>query len=93
MGEPCVKLVKALVLAFGLMAAPALADDAPAEGYAHYMAGDRSLPTPGKRQPGLLLSGGGDWDVNAFRWFVERAGHGHIVVLRASQGAKRARHL
>jgi cyanophycinase-like exopeptidase len=79
-----VKFAKACLIALTLIAAPVHAE----EGYAHYMAGDRSLPTPGHRQPGLLLSGGGDWDVNAFRWFVERAGHGHIVVLRASQAGQ-----
>lgn len=86
MGEPRVKFAKACLLALTLLAAPLNAhaqDGGP--GYAHYMAGDRRLPTPGRRAPGLLLSGGGDWDVEAFRWFVARAGHGHIVVLRASQ--------
>jgi len=86
MGEPRVKFAKACLLALTLLAAPLNAhaqDGGP--GYAHYMAGDRSLSTPGRRAPGLLLSGGGDWDVEAFRWFVARAGHGHIVVLRASQ--------
>ena len=33
-----------------------------------------------------MLLGGGDWPVPAFRWFVEKMGHGHLVILRASYG-------
>jgi len=29
--------------------------------------------------------GGGDHDLDALRWFFAKAGHGHIVILRASQ--------
>lgn len=56
-----------------------------ANGYRHYFAGDRALPTPGKVSGGLLLMGGGDRNYDALRWFVAKAGHGHLVVLRASQ--------
>ncbi|MBB3861882.1 cyanophycinase [Novosphingobium hassiacum] len=63
-----------------------LAAHATPDGYTRYFIGDRAAPTPGKRAPGLLLSGGGDWDLGAFRWFTAKAGHGHIVLLRASQG-------
>jgi len=56
------------------------------DGFTHYEIGDRAVPTPGKREPALLLTGGGKWDADAFRWFVAKAGHGHIVVLRASLG-------
>lgn len=63
-----------------------LAAQATPDGYTRYFIGDRAAPTPGKRVPGLLLSGGGDCDLNAFRWFAAKAGHGHIVLLRASQG-------
>lgn len=52
----------------------------------YYKAGDlkavRSQPTSGA----LLMLGGGDWPVPAFKWFVERMGHGHLVILRASGG-------
>jgi beta-aspartyl-peptidase (threonine type) len=34
---------------------------------------------------GLLLMGGGDRNVDAMRWFFTKAGHGHIVILRATQ--------
>src|SRR3546814_16637010 len=35
-----------------------------------------------------LLVGGGEWPLDAFRWMIARAGHGHIVVLRASGAAE-----
>ena len=55
---------------------------------AHYVLGDVSARTPGKVEPGLLLMGGGDRNFEAMRWFMKKAGHGHIVVLRASQGGE-----
>jgi len=70
----------ALVLA---SATPAMAAE-----YGHYLSGDTSLPTPGPVKPGLLLMGGGDRNHDALRWFMDKAGHGHIVVLRASQGGQ-----
>ena len=76
-------LAAALVLQALLM--PVAANASP-DGYVRYFIGDRQAATPAKREPGLLLAGGGEWDVKAFRWFVAKAGHGHIVVLRASQG-------
>lgn len=53
-------------------------------GYKTYLIGDESKPTQEATKGGLLLSGGGDWAPDAFKWFVGQAGHGHIVVLRAS---------
>lgn len=50
----------------------------------HYLLGDPSAATPDQVEPGLLLMGGGDRNFDALRWFVQRAGHGHLVVLRAS---------
>jgi beta-aspartyl-peptidase (threonine type) len=71
----------------GLLAAclalPVLAADT-----GHYVLGDTSAKTPGKTAPGLLLMGGGDRNFDALRWFMKRAGNGHIVVLRASQGGE-----
>src|SRR5690606_11357393 len=66
-----------------LLAANALAADA-----GHYLLGDTSATTPGKVQPGLLLMGGGDRNFEALRWFMGKAGNGHIVVLRASQAGE-----
>src|SRR5690606_30201356 len=50
--------------------------------------GNPAAATPGPVEPGLMLVGGGGWPQDAFRWMVERAGHGHIVVLRASGAAE-----
>ena len=55
---------------------------------AHYVLGDVSARTPGKVEPGLLLMGGGDRNFEAMRWFMKKAGNGHIVVLRASQAGE-----
>ncbi|MFL6593097.1 MAG: cyanophycinase [Luteimonas sp.] len=64
---------------------PALAATAAGDrGYTEYSIGDDTAPRPGKVEPGLMLVGGGDWPYDAFRWMIERAGHGHIVILRAS---------
>ncbi|MBS0214124.1 MAG: isoaspartyl peptidase/L-asparaginase [Proteobacteria bacterium] len=54
----------------------------------HYVLGDTTSKTPDKTSPGLLLMGGGDRNFDALRWFMAHAGHGHIVVLRASMGGE-----
>lgn len=53
-------------------------------GYETTVVGDENAPRPHQIRGGFLLSGGGDWDRAAFRWFADRAGNGHIVVLSAS---------
>jgi len=58
---------------------------APADkGYEYYEIGDVAAPRAAATSGALLLVGGGEWEPTAFRWFVEKAGHGHIVVLAAS---------
>src|SRR5882672_3885063 len=57
---------------------------ASAAAYDYYSSGNLKAATPGKTEGALLLLGGGDWPVPAFRWFVEKMGHGHLVILRAS---------
>ncbi len=75
---------KMVAFALGcLLAAPVLAAD-----YGHHLLGDPKAKTPGKVAPGLLLMGGGDRNHDALRWFMDKAGHGHIVVLRASLGGE-----
>ena len=69
-------------------AAPSAAAD-----YERHLAGDRSLPTPATPAPGLLLMGGGERNVAALRWFLDKAGNGHVVVLRASLGGEIGREL
>ena len=84
--------MRRLILSCGfLLAALGLAGQAAAQttwhggpGYKTWLAGDEAKATPDPVKGGLLLSGGGDWAPDAFKWFVGQAGHGHIVVLRAS---------
>jgi len=71
-----------------LLAALLLAPAAGAADLQRHLAGDPALPTPAKPSPGLLLMGGGDRNFDALRWFVGKAGHGHVVVLRASLGGE-----
>lgn len=52
--------------------------------YEYFAIGDVAAGTPGKTSPGLLLMGGGREIDEAFKWFAAQAGHGHIVILRAS---------
>lgn len=73
-----------MLLSVALVVAwPVLAADA-----GHYLLGNLKARTPGAVQPGLLLMGGGDRNFDALRWFMKKAGNGHIVVLRASQGGE-----
>ena len=53
-------------------------------GYESFSVGNAAAKTPGKTSPGLLLMGGGREIDKAFEWFAAQAGHGHIVILRAS---------
>lgn len=61
------------------------ASDAAARALDVYLEGDPSGPAPAPVSGGLLLIGGGDHSAEAMRWFIAKAGHGHIVILRASQ--------
>ena len=78
-----VRKMAGAVLAGLLLALPVAAAD-----LGHYLLGDTAARTPGKVEPGLLLMGGGDRNFDAIRWFMRKAGNGHIVVLRASQGGE-----
>jgi beta-aspartyl-peptidase (threonine type) len=49
-----------------------------------YLEGDLGGKAPAPVSGGLLLMGGGDHSSDAMRWFIAKAGHGHIVILRAS---------
>ena len=76
----------ALALAV-VQAGPALAAGGAGE-YQRYVIGDLAAPTPHKPSAGLLLMGGGDRNFDALRWFMKKAGNGHVVVLRASQAGE-----
>lgn len=65
-----------------------LAMAAPDPHYTQYVLGDLKASTPGKVESGLLLMGGGDRNHDALRWFLGKAGRGHLVVLRASQAGE-----
>lgn len=76
-----------LALLFGLAAVAGATASRAAEtpdGYTYFSVGDVAAPRPGGTEPAMMLMGGGDWDYDAFRWFLGKAGNGHIVILRAS---------
>lgn len=76
-------LAAAALMPIAAAAAPAL----PSAGYNYYSIGNTAGTLRARTSPGLMLVGGGDWNREAFRWFVEKAGSGHIVILRASGAA------
>ena len=53
-------------------------------GYQYFSIGNLAAPTTAETSPGLLLMGGGREIKAAFQWFAAEAGHGHIVIIRAS---------
>lgn len=61
------------------------AANASARDYRHYVEGTLEGTAPDPVSGGLLLMGGGDHNLDAMRWFFAKAGHGHIVILRATQ--------
>lgn len=89
-----VRIARATIALWLVAGAALAADDARAPewqgglGYRTYVVGDESAPTPDPVIGGLLLNGGGGWPYDAFRWFTEHAGHGHLVILRASEGGE-----
>lgn len=50
----------------------------------YYLTGSAADARPARTTGGLLLAGGGGDNDDAFRWFVQCAGGGDIVILRAS---------
>jgi cyanophycinase len=81
------RLLSGFLFAFA-MAASAKAAPAPPPSYSYYAVGDVHAHRPTKTEPALLLSGGGEWDLDAFRWFAAKAGHGHVVMLGAYGGGE-----
>ena len=79
------RLVACIVLSFACAFAHAqVPANTDRPGYEYFAVGDINAKTPDKTSPGLLLMGGGREIDAAFKWFAARAGHGHIVILRAS---------
>lgn len=77
--KPALRLLGAIALAL------AFSGPAAARALDTYVEGDVNGPAPAPVSGGLLLMGGGDHNLEAMRWFIAKAGHGHIVILRASQ--------
>lgn len=76
--------VLALLITAGSMSCGCAAAPVGGRGYAYYEIGDTKVATPDPVTPGAMLMGGGDWVDKAFAWLSARAGHGHVVILRAS---------
>jgi beta-aspartyl-peptidase (threonine type) len=75
--------VFAMLFAVPLSASPVQSSAEP--GYSYFVTGDVGAATPQPPSFGILMIGGSDWSPPAWRWFLEKAGHGHLVILRASQ--------
>lgn len=75
----------AVCLLFGItgtaFAAPA--HDYRDKNFDYFVSGDPSAPRAAHTQFGLALMGGGGSVDAAFKFIADRAGHGHIVILRA----------
>ena len=85
----CFWLCAAMLAVFSLqVVARTTADTSQRQGYHYYEIGDLDSPRPAATQPGLMLVGGGEWPHDAFRWMIEKAGHGRIVVLHASEATE-----
>ena len=78
----------ALFIALAALLSSASAALANPADYEHFQLGDLATPTPDKVSGGLLLMGGGDRNIDAMKWFLVKAGHGHIVIISASYGAE-----
>lgn len=80
------RLVFVLALLGGVVAGTLAETPLPAQrvGYQYYEIGDIHAQRPAAIEPGLMMVGGGEWPYEAFRWMAQKAGHGRIVILRAS---------
>lgn len=71
------------LLSVGL-AAPVYAQSLQDPGYRYYEVGDLDASPAAHTEPAMMLMGGGEWVPEAFQWWLQRAGHGRVVILRAS---------
>lgn len=72
-------------IALMLSALPGACQVGASGAYSHFVSGDASAAPPSSPSPGLMLMGGGGWSREAWRWFANKTGNGHLVILRASQ--------
>ena len=61
-----------------------LTRDCRGEDFDYFVSGDPAAPRPRNTRFGIILMGGGGYVEGAYRAIAERAGLGHIVVLRAT---------
>ncbi|HEY7006682.1 MAG TPA: Type 1 glutamine amidotransferase-like domain-containing protein, partial [Sphingomicrobium sp.] len=79
-----VAAVTVFIAAFAFIGAAAPPSSAKRDrGYTYYEIGNVKAARPSPTERALLLVGGGDWNLDAFRWFATKAGHGHLVVIAA----------
>ena len=53
------------------------------DGFKTFEIGDSLKKAKNPIKPGILMAGGGEWSYDAFRWFANHMGNGHLVILRA----------
>ncbi|MCA0371319.1 MAG: isoaspartyl peptidase/L-asparaginase [Proteobacteria bacterium] len=53
------------------------------DGYKSFEIGDSLKKAKKPPKAGILMAGGGEWPYEAFRWFADHTGNGHLVILRA----------
>jgi cyanophycinase len=75
--------LKLIIAAVASLGAAPQASRTPNPGYAYYEIGNLGAPRRESAERALLLVGGGDWNLEAFRWFAAKTGHGHLVVIAA----------
>lgn len=73
------------VLLLSLGSISVIADD-----YNYFLTGNAADVKPEKTEGGLMLMGGGGQVDDAYRWFMQKASGGDIVVLKASDGKEAA---
>ncbi len=77
------KALAILFVAFTLLGATSAGFANTDAGYSYYEVGKVNSARPAPTERALLLVGGGDWNLDAFRWFAAKTGHGHLVVIAA----------
>ncbi len=77
------RIILALLLTFGVGISATYGLTTKLASPQSFVIGDTEKARPNKVSFGLLMSGGGEWSYDAFRWFAKKMGNGHLVILRA----------